>query len=433
MHLAMMMGHSPSPHVVGQWRLARSFRGFSFERPSYWEHMGRVLERGRFDMLFLVDTFNLADAYGGSPDRAIEYAVQFPFHDPLPLVPIVASATRHLGIGVTISTTFSAPFATARTLATLDHLTEGRVGWNVVTSFGSAEAANFGLDDMVPHDQRYARADEYMDVCYKLWDSWADDAVVADRASGRWANPERVRRIDHEGTYYRCRGPLSVIPSPQGRPTILQAGQSPAGLAFAAKHADVHFAVRESPAGMRKHIAMVEAALEEAGRPRDALSVLWGVNVIVAETEDAARAKARELESQITPEAGLVMLAGKLNYDLSQLPLDEPLRNLEVEGIRGVLNRLIEDLDEGMSLAEIGRYHGAGIGPRIVGSGEQVADQLDALYDAVGNRGGFMLCPGALPGSLEDFVDLVVPHLQERSLLRREYDDSSLRERFAGR
>lgn len=423
MHLSLIISFSPSPHTLGQWRLARSFRGYDYRKPEYWEHIARTLERGKFDLLFFSDSFALHDRYGGSSDTTIRRAVQCPRLDPLTLLPLVARVTKHLGIAATVSTTFLPPFWLARHFASLDHLTDGRVAWNVVTSFSQSEARNFGLENLPEHDERYDRADEYLEICNALWNSWEPDAVIFDREEGIFADPAKVHPINYEGRYYRSEGPLHVPRSPQERPVIIQAGSSPRGLAFAARHAEVHFALPRTTEDFIKHRESINAALAKAGRTPDSIKVLWGVLPIVGETESDARDKQREINECVDVEAAKVMLSGHLDYDLSTWPEDRPLKELDVPGIQG--HARFSDY----SLAELAERMELGLGTPITGTAEQVADQLEALYES-GGGDGFMLVTHALPSSIDDFVDLVVPELQSRGVFRQEYGETMLRERF---
>lgn len=433
MHLACLLTNSPSPHSVGVWRHRRSFNGFRYNRAPYWEHLGRSLERGCFDMLFLADTFNLHDNFQASADTAIRHAVQFPRSDPMPVIAIVGRVTRHLGLAVTGNTTYLEPFYLARMLSTLDDLTEGRVGWNVVAGLGRSEAENFGRESVLGHAERYARAEEYLELCYKLWASWEPDAVIADAASGVYADPAKVHRVDHAGTHFRCRGPLSVPQTPQGRPTIIQAGASSDGVAFAARHAEVHFASRSSLAGMQAHRTRIDAALAAAGRPAGSMKVLWGVMVFVGEDEAAARERERRMLENVSPEAGLSLMSGHFNYDLSTLPMDRPLERIQVPGSQGIFDAVIEDFGPETTLREAGQRYGCGLsGLRLHGSPEQVADLLEEADEAAGGDGFMLMSTDCLPGSIDDFVDLVVPELQRRGRVRRQYRDGTLREQLFG-
>lgn len=430
MKLAYILGHDPAHHVVGAWALPRSLVGFDYARPELWEHIGRTLERGRFDMLFFADSYNLHDVYQDSPKAAIRHAVQYPKHDPMPLVPLIARVTRHLGIAVTSSTTYTHPYYLARLMATLDHLTEGRVGWNVVTSYGINEAANFGLESALTHDERYERAHEYMEVCYKLWDSWDEDAVVMDRQTGLFAEPSKVHRIDHVGQHFRSRGPLTVRRSPQGKPLIIQAGASGAGLAFAGKHAEVNFASRGSISGMKDHANKLGDAARAAGRDPAAIKILWATTAIIGETESEARAKEAAIRASVPLEGGLALMSGHMGFDFSRIPLDEPIRNLgleNTEGVQGNMHMLTRDYGD-ITLREAALIYGNGVGGlRIVGDVRQVADKLEEALEQAGGA-GFMFRPDALPSSIDQLVDLLTPELQARGRLRTSYTGQTLRE-----
>ena len=428
-HLAVLLGYGPGPHTIGQWRLPRSFRGYQYESLEYWEHIARTLERGCFDMLFLADGFDLHDTYGDTMDPTVRYAIQYPKHDVLAIIPAMARVTKHLGFGATISTTYLPPYYVARSLATLDHLTGGRIGWNVVTSYGTNEAKNFGLDTPLDKNERYDRADEFMEVCYALWDSWELDAVVDDRDAGIYANPDRVHRVAHDGEFFRCLGPLQVTASPSRRPVILQAGSSGRGLAFAARHAEACFAVRRGLDGMRAHRDAFDEAVRAFGgdEPR---RILWGVLPVVAETEEVAQERYQRLLDQVPVEAGLALMSAHFGIDLSGYPLDRPLDGIEVPGVQGMADVVMKDLSD-VTLAEVARMYGVGIGaPVVVGTPTQVADELEAMYDA-GGGDGFMLITHELPRSLEDFVELVVPELQRRGRVRMQYETDTLRGHLA--
>ncbi len=430
MHIALLISHSPSPHTVGQWRLSRSWHNVTSDPMGFWQHVARTAERGCFDMVFLADAYSLHDAYRSSGADTIRYAVQYPRLDPLPLVPAMAAATRHVGFAATVSTTFLPPYWTARHFATLDHLTQGRIGWNVVTSYARSEAANFGIADIPDHDERYDRAEEYLELCYRLWDSWEPDAVVADRATGVYADPAKVHRTDFVGKYYSSEGPLHVPRSPQGRPFIIQAGSSPRGLTFAGKHAEAVFAIRHDPAGMKRQREKLEQAAVAAGRAPDAPKILWGVLPVVGETRAEALRKQQAIFDNIEIEAGLAMMSGHFNYDLSQFRIDQPLPRIDAaQGIQGQIAMVVEDLSDKMPLGEVAKKFASGICPHVVGSPSEVADQLEALIDQGGGH-GFMLVTHALPGSIEDFADLVVPELQRRGRMRKRYQHRLLRERF---
>lgn len=427
LHLALITSFSAAPHTIGRWRLPRSYRGFDFRRLDYWEHLARTLERGLFDMMFFADAYTLHEAYGASPDAAIRGAVQYPRMDPFTLIPALSRVTTHLGFGVTASTTFLPPYWVARHFASLDHVTEGRIGWNVVTSYSDAEARQFGLDEIPDHDLRYDRADEYVELCRKLWASWEPDALLFDREAGVFADPAKVHKIDHDGTWFRCAGPLHVPPSPQGHPVIIQAGSSPRGLAFAARHAEVVFAVPGSTDRMAEQRDRLDAALAAEGRDPSEIKVLWGVTPILGSTDAEAEGRRQEIIDHASVEGALVQLSGHLNTDLSKWPSDRPLEEMEVSGVRGYIGGRFAP---GETLADLARRLGTGVGQHVTGSAATVADQLEEM-DAAGRGDGFMFVTTTLPGSVEDVVDLLVPELQRRGRFRTEYGSTLLRDRFS--
>jgi FMN-dependent oxidoreductase (nitrilotriacetate monooxygenase family) len=273
-----------------------------------------------------------------------------------------------------------------------------------------------------------------MELCYKLWSSWDPDAVIADAESGVFADPAKVHRVDHVGEYFRCRGPLSIPQTPQARPTIIQAGASPDGIAFAARHAEVHFAARNSIEGMVKHRKRMNEALAKVGRTAGSMKVLWGALLFVGEDEASARERERRMMERVTPEAGLALMSGHIGIDLSTLPLDKPLERVEVPGSRGIFDAIIEDFGPELTVAELGRRYGCGLsGLRIYGSPGQIADQLEEAYEAGEGDGFMLLSTDCLPGSVDDVVDLVVPELQRRGRLRRSYGEGlTLREQVFG-
>lgn len=432
MHLSLLTNNSISPHSIGAWRLPRSYRGMDFTQPSYWQHVARTLERGKFDMLFLSDSSNLHDNYKNSPEDAIRFAAQFPRHDPMPLVPICAGVTDRLGIAATVSTAYTHPFSLARHFATLDHLSNGRTGWNIVASAGKSEASNYGRNELLPHDDRYELADEFVELCCRLWESWEKDAVLMDRKSGEFADPRKVHRVEHVGKHFSCRGPLNVMRSPQVRPLLIQAGSSSRGLQFAAKHAEVQFAARGSAEGMKKYRKVLNEAMKLQGRTRADFKVMWGVNVIVDETLEGARAKQEALRSMVSMDGALALMSGHFNYDLSQLPPDEPIGSLQTDGIQGIVDMVTQDFGQEVTLRDAALRYGSGVGiVTVIGTPSMVADKLEELYD-VAEGDGFNLLTQHLPGSIDDIVELLVPELQRRGRFRTEYNTRTLRGHFFG-
>ena len=428
MLLLGFMINSPMNHTILSWAHPESRQGEEFAQPQFWQEIARILERGCFDGLFLADSFAPYDVYQDSPDAAIRYGVICPQHDPVLLVPAMALATRHLGFAVTMSTNAYQPYVLARTMASLDHLTAGRIGWNVVTGVNRAEFRNLSLPDYVPHDERYDRAEEYLDLCYRLWESWEPDAVLRDRQRGIYADPSKVHRLNFKGRYFASVGPLVAMASPQGRPVIFQAGSSGRGRDFAARHAEVVFAIQASPAAMRRYSDDLRQRAAGLGRGPDALKIVFGVQAFVGESEAQAREEHQAMMERIPLEAALARLSGSFGFDFSGLPLDEPLEYVQTEASQGLFAALTTLYGARMTVREAALRWGASIGmPQVVGSPVQVADQLQAMLEE-GGGDGFNLTPTHTPGSFATFVERVVPLLQERRLLRTEYRGRTFRE-----
>jgi FMN-dependent oxidoreductase (nitrilotriacetate monooxygenase family) len=433
-HLALFTMPPVAHHSLGTWKDPRNLRrGYHWSTGEPWMHVAKLAERAAFDFVFAADVECIYDVHGGSYEPAVRYGIQTPSYDQTVVLSYMAAATRNIGVVSTLTTLGSVPYVTARKFATLDNLSGGRVGWNVVAGAQKASARNVGLPENYKHDERYERAEEYLELCYRLWDSWEEDAIVADAENDVFADPKKVHAINFEGRYYRSAGPLNVNRSPQGRPVIAQAGTSERGLDFGAKHGEVLFSLQPFPEGMKWYRdELRERAATKFGRDPDTLKVYYGFQPFVGETEEIARQKADRHNALISPEAGLAMLSGHMGYDLSQHPLDEPIERfaeLEVPGSQGTIDmytRISNDSIE--TLADIGRMHGRSVGaPQVVGTAEQIADWMQETMEFVGGD-GFMLSPAYLPGSVEEFVDLVVPVLQDRGLVRSEYVPGGLRD-----
>lgn len=428
MRLVGFMINSPMNHTILSWAHPESTQGAEFPYPEFWQEIARTLERGKFDGLFLADSFAPYDVYKDSIDPTIRYGVIVPQHDPVVLVPAMALATRHLGFAVTMSTNAYHPYVLARIMASLDHLTRGRVGWNVVTGVSRAEYRNLGLPDWIPHDERYTRAEEYIDLCNRLWESWEPDAVVMDRETGVYADPAKVHRVDFEGQYFSSAGPLVAMASPQRRPVIFQAGSSGRGRDFAARHAEVVFSIQLHTRAMRSYSEDLRARAEQLGRRPEDVKILFGIQAFVGETLAEAEELQRQMLERIPLEAALARLSGSFGYDFSQVDLDQPLRYIESQASQGLVASLTTMYGAEMTVREAAIRWGASIGmPQIVGTPDQIADQLQALQEE-GGGDGFNLTPTYTPSSFAQFVDRVVPILQRRGLVRREYTGRTFRE-----
>jgi FMN-dependent oxidoreductase (nitrilotriacetate monooxygenase family) len=427
MHLAAFLIAGPVAHSHALWRHPRT--DSDFLHPELYQRIARVLERARFDLVFFADRLAMADTFGHSLATGVTYGDQDAVRlDPIPVLAMMASVTRRLGLGATRSTTYYQPYHIARTFATLDHLTRGRVAWNVVTSANDSEARNFGLDQHLEHDRRYDRADEFMHATVKLWDSWQPDALVLDRAEGVFADAARVSYADHAGRWFRSRGPLNVPRGPQGHPVIIQAGSSGRGKAFATRWAEVVFAVQPDAAKARAFYDELKAGLAEHARPAAACKILLAVMPFVGETTADARERQRIHNELVDPLVGLATLSSHANYDLASHPLDEPLAPVQVQGMQGLFASVVHlSQTEGLTLRQIGKRYGQGVlVPQLVGTAAEVADQLEALFvDRACD--GFVISPSHVPGAFAEFADLVVPELQRRGLFRRSYAGITLR------
>jgi len=402
--------------------------------PGHWTELARLLEAGYFDAIFLADVLGAYDVYQGSADAALRHGVQAPLNDPLALVPLMAQATKHLGFGVTCALTYEHPYTFARRISTLDHLTRGRIGWNIVTGYLDSAARNLGLDRQLSHDERYDLADEYMDVVYKLWEkSWDDDAVVNDKARGVYAEPSRIHPINHEGRFFKVPGFHLCEPSPQRTPLLYQAGTSPRGTRFAARHAECTFVSGPSQTVVRKYADDLRAAVRAAGRDGDDLKIYAQALIVTAPTGHEARAKYEEYLGHVDIEAALALLSGWTGIDFSRFPLDATVEYIDSDAGRSALASFSQaDPTRTWTVREAAQFIGlGGRGPVLVGDPRQVADQLEAWQDATGID-GFNLAFAVAHDSMRDVVELIVPELQRRGRYRTTYDGGTLREQVTG-
>ncbi|MBF8802642.1 LLM class flavin-dependent oxidoreductase [Pseudomonas asiatica] len=394
----------------------------------YWTSLARLLERGLFDGLFIADIVGTYDIYGQSLDVTLKESIQLPVNDPLLLVSAMAAVTRHLGFGLTANLTYEAPYLFARRLSTLDHLSHGRVGWNIVTGYLDSAARAIGLAQQPEHDRRYDQADEYLQVLYKLLEgSWADDAVVADRQQRVYARPDRVRKVNHQGEFYKVDGYHLCEPSPQRTPVLFQAGSSQRGLAFAGNHAECVFISGQDKAATRAQVDKVRAAAQAAGRDPQAVKVFMGITVIVAATEQQAQAKHAEYLRHASAEAGVAHFAASTGIDFAAYALDEPIAFSQGNAIQSATRQL---QDNAWTRRRLLQQHA--LGGRyvtLVGAPEQVAEQLIAWVDETG-LDGFNLTRTVTPESFEDFIDLVIPQLQQRGRYKTAYAEGTLREKL---
>lgn len=431
LHLAQFLVHGPTYHSLGMWRHPKTrAANFDWRRPELYQHIARVCERGLFDTVFFADLNYIADTYTGSMGPALRNATQAPEHDPIPVMSFMAAVTKHIGLASTFSVSHSHPFYAARLWATLDHLTGGRAGWNVVTSINSNQAANYG-EERQPTDTRYERAHEFMEVCRQLWNSWEEEALVMDHERGVFADPDKVHRIEFEGEFFRSRGPLNVVPSPQNGPAIFQAGTSPKGQDFAAKYADAIFAIQPRAEDAATYFRTIKDQVSDAGRNPDSCRILYGVQPIIGDSREHAEELRDEHNSLVPLEGGMAILSAHLDFDLSQLPEDALMTERNEPELYRMRTRFRQTDGSPMTVAETAARHGQSVGlPQFVGTANDIADQLEAFADTVGGD-GFMLTPIHSPGAIEQFVDDVVPELQRRNRFRTEYKGATQREILA--
>ncbi len=407
---------SPGAHAEGD---------LDFE---HYKQVARIVERGKFDAIFLADSLSIReDRIGLEGIAGFGTALYF---DALTMLGALAAVTHDVGLVATASTTYHEPYHLARAFASVDHISHGRAGWNVITSGQDSEAFNFGLREQRSTDERYARAAEFLDVVFDLWDSWEDGAIVREPEAQRFFDPQFVHRLDHAGTHFAVRGPLNLSRSPQGRPLICQAGASEAGWEMAARTADVLFAQALSLPEAQRLYAGIKARLARYGRHPDDLKVLLGLVPVVGTSDAEARAKFRAVQDCMTEAEGKGMLAQYVpGVDFSAYAIDEPIPNLAEIDRAAQRFRIALDIDgRRMTLRELLDLVSAGVGTMtLVGSAGHVADVMTTWFLERG-ADGFNLSPHVLPSGLEDFVELVVPELQSRGVFRTEYEGSTLRE-----
>ena len=427
-HLAQFLVHGPTYHSLGMWRHPKTISsGFKWDKPELYQHIARVCERGLFDTVFFADLNYIADTYKGAMAPSLMHATQAPEHDPIPLLSFMAAATKKIGVASTFSVSHSHPFYAARLWATLDHLTNGRAGWNVVTSINSNQAANYG-EERQSTDNRYDRAHEFMEVCQKLWNSWDVDAVKMDHEKGIFADPQKVNRIEYTGKFFKSRGPLNVTRSPQNGPAIFQAGTSPKGQDFAVKYADAIFAIQPRPEDAANYFNSIKSQMTDIGRDPDACKILFGMQPIIGSSEAEAREKQEEHNALVPLEGGMAILSAHLDFDLSKIPADALMSERNEPELYRMRTRFHKIDGTPMTVAETAARHGQSVSlPQFVGTPQGIADQMEAFINVAGGD-GFMLTAIHSPGAIEEFVDLVVPELQKRGIYRKEYKGNTQRE-----
>jgi FMN-dependent oxidoreductase (nitrilotriacetate monooxygenase family) len=429
LHLVAFLKTGPTFHHHGGWRHPEAPLG-DILKPERYEHIGRVLEAGLFDACCFEDVSGLLDVYQGKFDSILARGGQLNLLDPLMVLPYIARATSRLGLGITLSTSFYHPFHIARMLGSLDHLSSGRVAWNIVTSSSNMEAQNFGIPMIPDKNIRYDRAEESVEACLALWDSWDADALIMDKESGAFADPAKVRYANYAGKYVQSRGPLPVPRSPQGHPVLMQAGSSPRGREFAAKYAEVIFTFQSRKDHMQAFRADIHTRMEAAGRNPAECVILPSLDVVLGDTQAMAEDRRDYLDQLVDPELALSITSSHLGVDFSTFPLDEPLelmaRDTTVSGGLDVLMQATKA--EGLTLRQAAQRYGTScMAPQLVGTAESIADTMADLFES-GACDGFILTPTTFPGMFEQFARSVIPALQKRGIYRTCYAGSTLRE-----
>lgn len=424
---------TPVHQSPGLWRHPES-RAAEFASPAYWTEHAKRLEDAGFNSVFFADVLGVYDVYGGNAEATIKGGVQYPLLDPVVAVPAMAAATSTLGFGVTASVTYEKPYLLARTLSTLDHFTGGRVAWNIVTSYQDSAARNLGLTGQIPHDERYDRADEFMDVMYKAFEgSFAPGAVVADKVAGVFTDPAKVQGIDHHGKFFDVSGPALLNPGPQGTPFLFQAGASPRGQQFSIDHAEAIFFSGSTPQLVAGWASKVREGLVARGRAADAIKIFSLATVIVDATDEAAQARLDDYKQYVDVESALALFGGWTGVDLSGAHPDDTLEYVATDANQSALASFttlspekkwtVRDLAEFVAIG--------GRGPVIVGSAATVVDELERWRDQAGVD-GFNITAAVRPAEFERFGRYVTPELRRRGLLGEAAAGSTLREQLTG-
>lgn len=418
----------------GLWKHADTKRHRQYKDLEYWIELAKLLEKGKFDAVFFADVLGVYDTYKKSKEPSIRDGLQFPVNDGAFVIPAMASVTKHLSFALTVSTTYEPPFGNARRFSTLDHLTKGRIAWNVVTSYLPNAARNFGLKDMIKHDKRYDIADEYLAVSYKLWEaSWEDGAVVEDRGKGVLIDSSKVHEINHSGEYFDVEGPHLSEPSLQRTPVIYQAGTSPRGRAFAAKHAECVFVGGPTSERVRHYTEDIRKQATSYGRNPDHIKIFTFLTVIVGKTKEEAEEKFAELNRLWSADAAKAQFGGASGYNLDEYTeeeLNNPFEFKKTEHGHYKAAALTKDASKKLSVKEaLDRLEGLDRENIIVGNPKEVADRIQYQFEVSGVD-GFNLNHLVTPASLVDFIELVVPILQDRGLYKTGYKEGSLREKL---
>lgn len=417
----------------GMWAHPRD-RTSGYTSLGYWLELAKLLEEGLFDSLFIADVLGVYDVFGASPEAAFQHAVEFPVNDPMLLISAMAAATTHLGFGVTGTVSYEPPFSFARRVSTLDHLTDGRFAWNIVTGYLASAARAFGLKDQLTHDERYDRADEYMQIVYKLWEgSWADDSVVRDRRSGLFAHPHKIHQVQHVGRHFDMQGYHLCEPSPQRTPVLFQAGSSNRGRTFAASHAECIFISGLTPAMAATATSDIRVRAARQGRDPSDLLIFNGLCVITGKTDGEARDRFEDYRRHVNIERMLTLFSGYTGVDFAGWDLDTPLEYFESNAIQTFVENFTKaDPSRVWTLREAAEFLGVGgFAPIEVGSPQTIATRMEHWMNEA-DLDGFNLIYVISPEDARLFVKWVVPELQRRGLYKTAYAPGTLREKLFG-
>ncbi|EJB8487243.1 monooxygenase, NtaA/SnaA/SoxA family [Acinetobacter baumannii] len=417
----------------GLWRHPQD-RSVEYKDLEYWTDLAQILERGFFDGIFIADVLGIYDVYHQSAEHALTGAVQVPVNDPLQIVPAMAAVTKHLGFGVTTSISFEHPYPFARRISTLDHLTKGRVGWNIVTSYLESGSKNLGLKTQVNHDNRYDIADEYLEVLYKLWEgSWEEGSVLRDRESGIFADHKKVHPIQHEGKYFTVPGIHICEPSPQRTPVLYQAGASSRGQKFASQNAECVFIAAPSKIATKKVVQGIRQKLVQEGRDPYSVKIYALLSIVTDETDAKAQAKFKEYQSYGSYDGALTLLSGWSGVDFSQYQPTDKVEYIQTNAIQSLLDSYVNaDSERVWTIEEIANWNSlGGNGPVLVGSAETVSDALQQWVEDT-DIDGFNLAYILAHQTFADVVEFIVPELQKRGVYQTSYAQGTLREKLFG-
>lgn len=417
----------------GLWRHPQD-RSVEYKDLEYWTDLAQILERGFFDGIFIADVLGIYDVYHQSAEHALTGAVQVPVNDPLQIVPAMAAVTKHLGFGVTTSISFEHPYPFARRISTLDHLTKGRVGWNIVTSYLESGSKNLGLKTQVNHDNRYDIADEYLEVLYKLWEgSWEEGSVLRDRESGIFADHKKVHPIQHEGKYFTVPGIHICEPSPQRTPVLYQAGASSRGQKFASQNAECVFIAAPSKIATKKVVQGIRQKLAQEGRDPYSVKIYALLSIVTDETDAKAQAKFKEYQSYGSYDGALTLLSGWSGVDFSQYQPTDKVEYIQTNAIQSLLDSYVNaDPERVWTIEEIANWNSlGGNGPVLVGSAENVSDALQQWVEDT-DIDGFNLAYILAHQTFADVVEFIVPELQKRGVYQTSYAQGTLREKLFG-